>query len=176
MSILPQLGDREVLGSFCTEGQRLYPFQHILGKKPTRARKKTGPQPQNRQKAGITAQKQEADGQKPLSVKLNTHLPVCSRGDAQSVQSDAVSWVFPLRPKFLIIITVCKNALQTASHAICGFVAFLYLVLLKIWLINQVVLLCCFPGEHQGLYTASSSQNTAELTINSDQNVSLNII
>lgn len=33
-------GDREVLGSFCTEGQGLYPFQHILGKTPTRAGKK----------------------------------------------------------------------------------------------------------------------------------------
>lgn len=83
--VLPRLGDREVLGSFCTEGQGLYPFQHILGKKPTRARRKTKLQPQNRRTAGFTAQKQEADGQKPLGVRLNTHLPVCSR---ESVQSD----------------------------------------------------------------------------------------
>lgn len=30
--VLPQLRDREVLGSFCTQGQGLYPLQHILGK------------------------------------------------------------------------------------------------------------------------------------------------
>lgn len=63
--------------------------------------KKTKLQPQYTQKAGIRAQKQngkrKADGQKPLSVKLNTHLPlpVCTSEDDQSVQSDTLSWVFP---------------------------------------------------------------------------------
>lgn len=57
-AVLPQLTDKEILGSFCTEGQGLYPFQHILGRKPTGAKKKAELQPQYRQKAGITAQKQ----------------------------------------------------------------------------------------------------------------------
>lgn len=34
------LREREVLDSFCTEGQGLHPFQHILGRKPTRTRKR----------------------------------------------------------------------------------------------------------------------------------------
>lgn len=53
---LPQL--REALGLFCTEGQWLHPFQHILGRRPTGTRKRTKQQPGCGQKAGIMAQGQ----------------------------------------------------------------------------------------------------------------------
>lgn len=77
----PRLRDREVLGSFCTEGQGLYPFQHILGGKPNRAMKKTKLQPHYRQKAGITAQKnggliQRQAHNTPTSL-LKRGRPVC---------------------------------------------------------------------------------------------------
>lgn len=82
----------------------MYPFQHILGKKPTRVRKRpkaASVQTEGEHYGTEAVRKRKADGQKPFTVKLNKHLPVCTRQDDQSIQSDTVS-SFPHKSKIMI--------------------------------------------------------------------------
>lgn len=104
--VLPELRDGEVLDCFCTEGQGLYPFQHILGRQPTRARKKTKLQPRRREK-GI--------GWRTWRLMDKSHSAWRWRHSSPSAQDRTTCWTnqtqrsesFQRAKTTLIGITIC---------------------------------------------------------------------
>lgn len=86
-------------GLILYRGSRVVSFPTHSGKKANESKEKdrtAGPvQTEGRHYGTEAVGKRKADWQKSFSVKLNTHLPVCTTEGDQSVQSDTVSWFFP---------------------------------------------------------------------------------